>query len=158
MNKRFGLSLLAILLGVCWVKAGQSEFTTYYKDKRYTFTITSKRQSTCPKWTPEKEENPPLSAANALKKAEKFAGTVEAGKGYVWRVAELSLANVHGWLWRARFQLSPVQGEWIGPLQFMDCYILMDGTVVQPVVVPSTDRAKSTSSASQKSLETTPAK
>jgi hypothetical protein len=113
--------------------ADTSEFSCYYKDNRYTFTISSDRQKKCPKWDTKKQTNPPLAAAKALAKAEKFIAKVKTDRDYAWEQEELSLVNVYGWLWRVRFRLT-YHGLWNGPPSYMDCYLLMDGSIVEPIV------------------------
>ena len=76
---------------------------------------------------------PPLSAADALGNAKTFVAEIKPERNHFWQLQELSLADVHGWLWKARFQLE-YKGGSTGPPYYMDCYILMDGTVVKPIV------------------------
>ena len=106
----------------------------YHNGKRYTFTITSDTQSRCPKWNPEKSDNPPLSAAKALSKAKKFIATIKPDDGSAWEFEDLGLVDAYGWAWRARFQLTWQRGSSSGPPRLMHCWILMDGTVVQPKI------------------------
>jgi hypothetical protein len=109
------------------------EFNCYHKDKRYKFVITPKMQDSCPKWDPKREKRPPFSASTAFKKASKFISSIDPGKGQYWQTPEIALVDVYGWLWRVRFQLWSQLG-WDGPPQYMDCYVLMDGTVVKPSI------------------------
>ena len=113
-----------------------AEYCSYHAGKRYTFTITSDTQAHCPKWNPEKTANPPLSAAKALSSAKKFIASIKPDDGYKWELEDLSLVDVYGWAWRAQFQLSWQRGASSGPPRLMQCWILMDGTVVQPTITP----------------------
>ena len=107
---------------------------SYYAGKRYTFTITSKMQAHCPKWNPDKSPNPPLSAAKALASARKFISTIEHDPGYKWELDDLSLVDACGWAWRARFELHWLGAASSGQPFTMHCWVLMDGTVVQPLI------------------------
>jgi len=135
---RISILLLSItLLGLGIARANcQAEYCSYYAGKRYTFTITSDRQARCPNWNPEKSDNPPLSAAMALSKAKKFIAGIKLDDGYKWEFEDLSLIEVYGWAWRAQFRLSWQRGSSTGPPRLMQCWVLMDGTVVQPTITP----------------------
>jgi hypothetical protein len=129
------LSLVLFAAGTLSILAESAEFSCYYRDNRYKFTITEEQQDKCPKWDSGREENPPLSPAQALKQAKKYIARIETAKDYAWEFEELSLLDVSGWLWRTRYRLT-FRGGWTGPPVYMDCYILMDGTVIKPVVTP----------------------
>lgn len=138
MKTRIIIALLSVtLLGLASADADlTAERCCYHGGKRYTFTITSDRQAHCPKWNPEKTANPPLSAAKALSSARKFIASVKPDDGYKWELEDLSLVDVYGWAWRAQFQMSWQRGSSSGPPRLMQCWILMDGTTVQPTITP----------------------
>lgn len=138
MNARMTILALTIaLLGLGSARADfRAAFCSYYDGKRYKFTFTSDRQARCPKWNPEKSDNPPLSAAKALSAAKKFIADIKPIDGFKWEFEELSLLDVYGWAWRAQFQLRWQDGPSNGPPCLMQCWILMDGTVVQPTITP----------------------
>ncbi len=114
-----------------------------YDGKRYDFAVSAKQQSTCPRWDAEKKANPPLWAAKALAKAKEFIATIKTKEGFWWELEELDLVKIDcwmeqpdlvkidGWMWQARYGLAK-QGLMTGPPQEMPCWILMDGTVIQP--------------------------
>jgi len=102
--------------------------------KRYMFTITAKGQARCPKWDTEKDANPPLPASKALAKAKEYIATIETNSGLSWAFKDLALVNIDGWVWRARYDLVVNHGLMTGAWPTMDCWILMDGTVVQPKI------------------------
>ena len=107
---------------------------TYYDGNRYEFRITEIQVERAPKWNPAKDPNPPLSAAAALTKAREFIATVPALKDCAWRLEALGLTYVFfdtGWVWRARYSLDDLHGS-TGKANKMDCWILLDGTVIQP--------------------------
>jgi hypothetical protein len=74
------LSLILFAAGILSILAESAEFSCYYRDNRYKFTITAEQQAKCPKWDSGREENPPLSPAQALKLAKKFIARIETGK------------------------------------------------------------------------------
>jgi hypothetical protein len=115
----------------------RATFRCFHAGEVYEFTITEERQAQCPKWDPEKAENPPVPAAKALAKAKDYFATIKLGKGYSWEFEDLSMVDVYGWVWRARFHLL-YEGGWQGPPHIMECWILMDGTVVKPLVTLNT--------------------
>jgi len=116
-----------------------------YHGKRYDFSVSAKQQAACPRWDTEKEANPPLSAAQALAKAKEFIATIKTEEGFWWEFEELDLVKVDccveqpdlvkidGWMWQARYCLAR-HGLMTGPPQEMPCWILMDGTVIQPKI------------------------
>jgi hypothetical protein len=115
--------------------AADGRFYSYYDGKQYAFDISAERQARCPKWDPEKDANPPVSAAEALASAKRFIAAIETKNGLFWKFEYLSLVNVDGWAWRARYKLE-TRGNSTGQWPTMDCWILMDGAVVQPSVAP----------------------
>ena len=103
-----------------------------YDGRRYEFVVTGDQIARCPKWDAEKEANPPLSAAAALAKAREFISTIKTKDDLEWGFEGLVLVNLDGWIWQARYGLVRKQGIMTGVWPKMDCWILMDGTVVQP--------------------------
>src|SRR5437588_4191375 len=111
---------------------GQSEFNSYYNGKQYKFIITEAEQARCPKWDPRTAPNPPYSAAKALEQARQFIGTIATKNNTFWKFGDLALVDVSGgWAWRARYTLT-LPGPSTGAWPTMDCWILMDGTVIKP--------------------------
>ncbi len=108
-----------------------------YDGKRYDFSVSAKQQAACPKWDTEEEANPPLSAAKALTKAKEFIASIKTKEGFWWELEELDLVKIDGWMWQARYCLAR-HGLMTGPPQEMPCWILMDGTVIQPKITENT--------------------
>src|SRR5438552_8232073 len=127
------LALMSLLLGVMPITAEQADFFCYHLGKSYKFSIDSERQKAVPKWDVKRQQNPPLSAASELERARRFISRIEPGRDRTWEIGETSLIDVYGWLWKVRFRLASPIG-WNGPPHYMDCYILMDGTMVKPVI------------------------
>ena len=106
----------------------------HYDGKRYDFIVTERQQARCPRWDAEREANPPLSAAHALAKANKFIANFKTKDSLVWELDALALINVAGWMWSARYRLTKKIGIMTGAWPEMGCWILMDGTVVEPTI------------------------
>jgi hypothetical protein len=123
----------ALLVFTMTVTSSRADAThyCYYDGKRYEFTVTTQQQARCPKWDTEKDANPPLSAAKALAKAKEFIATIKTKDRLSWEFEDLALANIDGWMWRARYRLTN-NGVMTGVWPRMECWILMDGTVIQP--------------------------
>jgi hypothetical protein len=105
-----------------------------YNGKHYTFVVTDAHQARCPKWDPEKDSNPPLPASEALSKVNKFIATIKTEDDLFWKFEALALTYMSGWMWRARYRLSKKVGMMTGAWSEMECWILMDGTVIQPSI------------------------
>ena len=103
----------------------------HYDGKRYEFVVTGQQQADCPKWDPEKDANPPVSAAKALSKANEFIETIRTKDPWSWELEGLALVDKDGWMWQVCYRLTKI-GAMTGPPDQMDCWILMDGTIVQP--------------------------
>jgi hypothetical protein len=104
----------------------------HYDGKLYKFVVTGEQQANCPKWDPERETNPPLSAAKALAKANEFIAQIKTDDTSEWEFENLALVAFDGWMWQARYRLTKKHGVMTGAWPQMDCWILMDGTVIQP--------------------------
>lgn len=141
MKKPLCILLLAfaavITSGASAVKA---EFSSYVGDKRYTFVITLERQAKCPTWNPKTQPNPPLAASRALVTARKWVAAIQQPEDYTWEFEDLSLIDACGWTWRGRFRLA-YKGVADGPPRIMDCYILMDGSVIKPTITTVLQRS-----------------
>ena len=102
-----------------------------YDGKLHEFTVSAEQQAGCPKWDMEKDANPPLSATTVLAKATNFIASIKTEDGFWWELEELALVKARGWIWQARYCLTK-QGFMSGVWPRMPCWILMDGTVIQP--------------------------
>lgn len=109
-----------------------------YDGKLYEFALYAEQQASCPKWDTEKDSNPPLSAATALSKATDFIATIKTENGHWWELEELALVKTKGWIWQARYRLKKA-GMMSGAWPRMPCWILMDGTVIQPRITDDFD-------------------
>ena len=105
-----------------------------YAGKCYEFSVSAEQQADCPKWDKEKDANPPVPAAEALAKATEFITTIKTADGLSWELEELALVKVTfgGWMWQARYCLTKERGLMSGVWPRMPCWILMDGTIIQP--------------------------
>ena len=139
------LALVAISLAIsrsAFAGGDREVHPTYYfgNGHRYEYTMTAERIDRAPQWNERIEPNPPVSAAEAIIKSkaciEKIPTGSTAGLGLTpenyWELRELGLRKVlHGWAWDVSYQLTsrgPMTGDW----PIMDCWVLMDGTVLEP--------------------------
>jgi hypothetical protein len=115
--------------------AADTSFDAYYNGNRYEYVVTSSMVNKAPHWSPAVSANPPVSAAAALTKGSACINEVPAKSGAAWELRELALGQAAGgWIWIVRYRLvlkgQPMTGYW--PTLF--CPILMDGTVVKPII------------------------
>jgi hypothetical protein len=105
-----------------------------------------------PSWHPLSQPNPPLAAATALEKATNFIATIKKDEGWSFRLDHLSLVQ-HGsfWIWQAQWSYLRDTFEFQNGYEKMHCWILMDGTLVKPVVVKKPDREAKPSSSTNES-------
>ena len=106
-------------------------YRCHHDGKCYEFTMSAEQQGGCPKWDTEKDADPPLPAAKALAKAKEFIATVKTTDHLSWELEELALVKIDGWMWQARYCLTK-KGLMSGVWPRMPCWILMDGTIIQP--------------------------
>jgi hypothetical protein len=139
------VALAAICLAVpCSASADEDvEFhSTYYGgmgEPKYEYKITAEMIDRAPKWNERVEPNPPLSAAVAIIKGKECIEKIPTGsiapgptpENY-WELTGVGLKKVlRGWAWDVSYQLTsrgPMSGIW----PIMDCWVLMDGTVLAP--------------------------
>ena len=112
-----------------------ASFNAYYGGNTYEYKITHSMIEKSPHWDAEISPNPPVSAATALAKGEACIHEIPIKSGESWELRELALGQAAGgWIWIARYRLvlkgQPMTGYW--PTLF--CPILMNGTVVKPVI------------------------
>jgi len=142
-----GLMVLACGLNDCLAMS----VTHTYDNRSYEFELTSEKFYRAPKWNPQKSKHPPYPANKALEKGEEFIKRFPPKKDTHWEFQTLTLMPVKdysaesnsarkitGWVWLVSYQLRPVgnvgtTGYWPS----MGCFILMDGSVVEPKVSPS---------------------
>ena len=135
---RLSLNLPIILVSSCYSGGVKRQYCSlsysYFDGKQYEFRITEEDVYAAPSWDPNKAANPPLPAARALDAAERFIAKFPVDEGTHWEFEELALTKVcddQHWAWRAKFRY--VAGiVSTGPGIRMQCWVLMDGKVVQP--------------------------
>lgn len=141
--------ILSFLVMLALYQARAESFKYRYDGRDYEISITPERLHQCPDWDQTKQDNPPLAARKALEKARSFIERFPAKNGNWWEFQGLTIVEItgpgiapalpvrEGWVWRARYQLRPPGGG-TGFWPTIDCYVLMDGTVVEPTVTPRT--------------------
>ena len=131
----YTIACLAGLLALCSCASDtvRIESNSYYKNKRYKYKISSERLAQCPIWDRREELNPPHSAAKALDQAEKFMTKIPAPKNQFWTLDELALEDFgeDHWAWRVTYSVGGIVRN--NP-QTMQCWILMDGALLEPKI------------------------
>jgi len=109
-------------------------------DDTYTVTVTLGDLQKTPSWI-TRTENPPLTARKAMKRATDFKNTfVKDAPGWKWRFAYIGLRHAatagasEKWYWVAHYKEYPTHGGLGGAPPDLYVVVLMDGTVVKPVV------------------------
>jgi hypothetical protein len=116
-------------------RAGDEEMAGYAFGKSYTISVTREALRRAPAWD-ESAENPPLSARRALKLAtECQRALVAAPADWEWHLMYLGLRQNNGrWYWLANFEAYPTRHAFDGVAPNLYVAVLMDGTVVKPVI------------------------
>ncbi len=125
--------IIVLKLSSCAPRPIQGEYNSYYQDKRYQYKISVAQLARSPIWDRQEEPNPPYPAANALRKAETFMATIPAPKNEFWTLDVLALEELEQdrWAWRATYRLGGIVR---GNAPTMQCWILMDGTLLKPKI------------------------
>lgn len=134
-RRAFILAALVLFAGGTFTRATEgAAFYSHYDHKQYKFIITEADQTRCPKWNPQTDPNPPYPAAKALEQARQFIATIPTKGHTFWEFEDLALVDVSGgWAWRARYRLT-LRGGSTGVWPTMDCWVLMDGTRIEPKI------------------------
>jgi hypothetical protein len=137
LRKSLCLLFLTIFVGplLATTAAFNMSFDAYFDGNRYEFVIRHDMVEQAPLWNPDLEPNPPLSAAEALAKSKACISAVPTWPGTEWKFEQIGLGNAAGgWFWVSRYRLAQNDGVRTGAWPFMFCAILMDGTVVRPII------------------------
>ena len=114
---------------------GQVKEAFKYRGHWYELAVKFEVWRDLPFWDCEKQENPPVSASRAVKEAFKFMGKLEHRSGWSYYLDLRLKQPGANWLWEARWR----RYQYIEGRREADeetrCWILMDGTVVEPVLV-----------------------
>jgi hypothetical protein len=120
------------------------EFKTGVR-KHVVVTVTKERLERTPSWG-QQSDNPPLSARSALKIANDFRKNFAKDQpGWKWDFESLSLRHNRAaigfrkWYWVAYYEAFPVKGGLGGGPPYLFIVVLMDGTIVKPVVKITND-------------------
>ncbi len=109
--------------------------SSYAFSKRYDVTISGDALEKSPAWKDD-AENPPLSARKAIKLANEMKDSlVKDSKDFKWTLQSASLepAGDGKWYWLVHYD-AVFQGSSTGIPNRLRLVILMDGTVIKPVV------------------------
>lgn len=121
-----------------WASAGTRGHYSYVHGKRYASTIPDDRLSKTPEWK-DSDENPPLSARKAITLADKKRNElVKDSAKFKWHRESVAIVfdEFHN---RCYWEITYVLrfrggGGSTGPPIDLRLYVLMDGTLVEPVV------------------------
>jgi hypothetical protein len=127
-----GLGMLVTVSGA----RGQLTDTFWYRGRLYRLEVKPEVFRSTPTWDTEAQANPPVAASQALKEAFRFTTRLEQQSGWEYHLDGLTLIQPGSqWYWEARFShYRDLDGLRKGDEQTR-CWILMDGTVVEPVLV-----------------------
>jgi hypothetical protein len=118
---------------------GGATFASYAFDTQYRTSVGGELLRKTPTWG-RFAENPPLSAKDALRAADKMKDElVEDTDKYEWHLRSLDLTPGGGrwWYWMAHYQARPRQGVGSSEIHHeLKLAVLMDGTAVKPEVNP----------------------
>jgi hypothetical protein len=133
----FAISLLTLVPSQADDKGIHSEFTNHAFGKAYATTVTQKALDASPVWRDD-AESPPVSARKAIKLADTLrAKLVKDSKDFQWKreSAEILFLQVPDrCLWRVHYEAHPIRGGETGISPHLDLIVLMDGTILNPVV------------------------
>ncbi len=115
--------------------SGQIKETFKYRGHWYQLAVKFEVMRDLPFWDCEKQENPPVSASRAVKEAFKFMSKLEHQSGWDYHLDLRLKQPASNWIWEARWRrYRDVDGRRESDEETR-CWILMDGTVVEPVLV-----------------------
>jgi hypothetical protein len=130
--------VMIVLLLVAGSSMAQTTFS-YANGKRFGVTVTEEALKKAPTWKAEADD-PPLAARKAMKIADAaFARLLPEAKKDEFRLEYLILRTGpgNGWYWVAQYRAT---GGGTGIPSALQVVILMDGSVVEPVVTNVGDR------------------
>jgi hypothetical protein len=133
-------SYTAAMLFALWPFHARETHYSYVFSKQYIVNITQKALDNTPIWA-DGADHPPLSARKATQLADKMRATlVKNREGYTWTLKSISLipAGEGKWYWLAYYQ-EIFFGISSGLPNDLRLVVLMDGTVIKPVVKERSD-------------------
>ncbi len=133
--RTLAIALVLAIWGVSHCEA--RTFHSYAFSKQYDVSVTTEALERSPQWKTG-NENPPLSAMKAIALAaglkESLVKDDEDSKWYLMS-ANLTPAAVEGkWFWLVEYEAVFQKGGSSGPRDNLRLVVLMDGTVIKPVV------------------------
>lgn len=113
----------------------QYSHASYAFSKKYNVSVTSDALEKSPTWK-EDDENPPLPARKAIRLANEMKDSlVTDSKDFKWKLQNASLqpADAGKWYWLVHYD-AEFQGGSTGRPDNLRLVVLMDGTVIKPVI------------------------
>lgn len=136
----FAVVLLTLLPCRADENSEHSSFNSYAFGKRYKTTVTRKALVASPVWRDD-ADNPPLSARKAIKLADALRATlVKDTEDYAWKRESAEIIFVEHpdrCFWRVHYEAHVKVGSSTGMPPALDLFVLMDGTILHPVVSKS---------------------
>lgn len=143
-----GFALGCVLSSASCVAMGDDEIAVYPTYARwdgsykYEYIITAAMVGRAPKWNPAVAPDPPLSRSDAIARSKECIVKIPPGQvdltvlststAAYWSLDGAKLQKVlDGWAWTISYELTsngPMTGQW----PTMDCWVLMDGSVLEP--------------------------
>ena len=114
-----------------------AEFTSHAFGKQYVVAVTDNALEASPVWRDD-AESPPVSARKAVKLADALrVKLVKDSKDFKWKRESAEILFVDEpdrCLWHVHYEAHPVRGGETGIGPHLDLIVLMDGTILDPVV------------------------
>jgi hypothetical protein len=134
-----GVSIFLPLVSLLLFQEGIRPYRTtdYAFDKTFVNELSAERFAAMPDWD-EEDDNPPISARTALRLARRMRDSViEIPDGFVWDRGSLTIVRTtKHCFWLVNFKASKPRDNGKHRLSIV---VLMDGTVVKPVVADKSD-------------------
>lgn len=131
--------MMVFLIAVFYPTVGVADFiwNSYAFGKRYRVEVTRDALAKAPQW-PADADNPPVSARKAIKLADVLRQKlVKDTKDFKWQRVSASiefLDDGEKCIWIIRYEAHFRRGGETGQPHHLNLMVLMDGTIVEPIV------------------------
>ncbi|MGH9970880.1 MAG: hypothetical protein ACREBG_24235 [Pyrinomonadaceae bacterium] len=143
MKLRFVVVAVALLLMLSATAIGQERmrFTRYVYGYKYTFKVFDEDLQKLPSWNPEAEDVP-ISVRKAIDIGKINLERLIPQDHEKWVLNTITLSRIgkDNWLYEIEFQNDELLGS--GPDWTFAIFVKMDGTIVEPEVVPNDGKAR----------------
>jgi len=143
ISKLVFVAAIATWLFALPVRAEDMPFYSYAFAKQYMSVVTDDALEKSPAWKKD-EPNPPISARRAIELADQMKASLdEHVKDFEWQFRSASLESAASfskikdrWYWQVYYECLYTKGTSTGIPNNLRLFILMDGTVIKPVIKP----------------------